>query len=361
MKSNKIFYKYFIIILFPFLIIACAQPQSQLPAYDSQASIEEQKIQNQMFADSWLRTYVDFADIGIDILFEASDLCITEDHIFDIGVDVANRYDPPESIRSEINKTLLLNENLKVVAIGQKTPAARIGIKKGDEIISINDNPAPNGTTANVEFYKLMKKKSSSNFDIVVLREQEEFAFSLVSEKRCRFNYIVDLDNNTFNAFADGNNLVFSLRMAKWLLQDEIGAAIVFAHELGHNANHHIDDKVKNQQAGAVVGLLLGIAIGLPQDMMEMGAGIGANSYSIDYENEADYLSIYALALSGYNISKAPNFWRRFAVEVPSSIYSGGGTHPSTSERYVRLETYVKEIQEKINNGDKPEPMYKKD
>ena len=350
-------YKYFILL---FLLFGCAQPQSQLPIYDSQASIEEQKIQNQMFADSWLQTYIDFADIGIDILFQASDLCILEDQIFDLGMDVANRYDAPESIRTEINKTLLLNENLKVVAIGKKSPAAKAGIKKGDEIISINKNPAPRGITANAEFYNLMKKKSQSNFDVKVLRDQNEIEFSIDSEKRCRFNYAVDLDNNTFNAFADGNNLVFSLRMAKWLLQDEIGAAIVFAHELGHNANHHIDDKVKNQQAGAVVGLLLGIAVGLPQDMMEIGASIGANSYSIDYENEADYLSIYALALTGYDISKAPNFWRRFAVEVPSSIYSGGGTHPSTSERYVRLETYVKEIEEKINNGEKPTPMYKK-
>lgn len=360
MQINNSFYKYLTIIIF-FIITGCAQPQSQLPTYDSQASVEEQKIQNQMFADSWLKTYIDFADIGIDILFEASDLCIPEDHVYDIGLDVANRYDAPESIRSEVNKTLVLNENLKVVAIGQKTPAAQIGLKKGDEIIRINDNPAPSGTMANVEFYKLMRKNETSNFNITILREQEEIEYSVVSKKRCKFNYAIDLDNNTFNAFADGTNLVFSLRMAKWLLQDEIGAAIVFAHELGHNANHHIDDKIKNQQAGAIVGLLLGIAVGLPQDMMEMGAGIGANSYSIDYENEADYLSIYALALSGYDISKAPNFWRRFAVEVPSSIYSGGGTHPSTSERYVRLESYVKEIQEKIDSGEKPVPMYKED
>ena len=149
--------------------------------------------------------------------------------------------------------------------------------------------------------------------------------------------------------------------MAKWLLQDEIGAAMVFAHELGHNANHHVADKIQNANTGALVGLLLGIAIGAnPADAMDLGANIGATSYSIDYENEADYLSIYILALSGYDISKAPNFWRRFAVEVPNSIYSGGGTHPSTSERFVRLETYVKEVQDQIDKGLKPVPKYKK-
>ena len=86
---------------------------------------------------------------------------------------------------------------------------------------------------------------------------------------------------------------------------------------------------------------------------MNMGANMGAMSYSIDYENEADYLSIYVLALSGYDINDAANFWRRFAVEVPSSIYSKGGSHPSTSERFVRIEKTIKEVYAKIDNGEK--------
>jgi predicted Zn-dependent protease len=108
-------------------------------------------------------------------------------------------------------------------------------------------------------------------------------------------------------------------------------------------------------QAGAGIGLLLDILArsqGVQTDFMRMGANMGAMSYSIDYENEADYLSIYALALSGYKIDDAANFWRRFAVEVPSSIYSKGGTHPSTSERYVRIEKTIEEVYDKINKDE---------
>ena len=57
--------------------------------------------------------------------------------------------------------------------------------------------------------------------------------------------------------------------------------------------------------------------------------------------------------MSGYKIDDAANFWRRFAVEVPGSIYSKGGSHPSTSERYVRIEKTIKEVYGKINNGEK--------
>ena len=70
-----------------------------------------------------------------------------------------------------------------------------------------------------------------------------------------------------------------------------------------------------------------------------------------------DYLSLYALALSGYNIEDTVNFWRMFAVEVPNSIYAST-THPSTSERFIRMEAAIKEIQEKINNGDILLPTY---
>lgn len=350
----------YLILLILFFLFSCAQPQSSLPSYDQQLSIDEQKIQNQLFADSWLRTYQSFVPIGIDMLYKASEFCKGEDIIFGLGVDVATKFDAPEPIRDEINSILNLNDGLKIVAIGNDSPAARNGLRIGDEIIKINGKKAPSGDKAIYDFYKHVSKKNASTINLKISRNGSENDFSILTEARCRFNYAIDLDNNTFNAYADGNNIVFSLRMAKWLLQDEMGVPIVFAHELAHNANHHVADKIQNANTGALVGLLLGIAIGAnPADAMDLGANIGATSYSIDYENEADYLSVYILALSGYDISKAPNFWRRFAVEVPNSIYSGGGTHPSTSERYVRLETYVKEVQDQLDRGVNLMPKYK--
>ena len=326
------------------------------PSYDQQLSIDEQKIQNQLFADSWLKTYQSFVPIGIDILYKASDLCETEDIIFGIGIDVATSYDAPESIREEINKSLNLTDSLKIVAIGTDSPGYRRGLKVGDEIIKINGKDATSGEKAIFDFYKYVSKKNESNISLKIMRDGNEKDFSILTESRCRFNYAIDLDNNTFNAFADGNYIALSLRMAKWLAQDELGIALVFAHELGHNANRHVDDKKTNMQAGAGVGLLLDMIArtqGVQTDFMNMGANMGAMSYSIDYENEADYLSVYAIAMSGYKIDDAATFWRRFAVEVPGSIYSKGGSHPSTSERYVRIEKTIKEVYGKINNGEK--------
>ena len=345
--------KIFSLILL-FIFFGCAQPQSSLPVYDEQLSLEEKKIQSRLFAESWLNAYVDLSEIGYRILFGAADLCLKEDQIYGIGIDVATKYSGPENIRDEIETILDLDENLKVVAVGQNTPASESGIKRGDKIIKISGVRSPFGENAATEFYELMKSDYSRTYDFVIKREDLELPINVRTSKRCRFNHTVDFDNNTFNAFADGDNMYFSLRITKWLLQEELGAAIVYAHELGHNANRHIDDKKSNAAIGMGVGLLAGILLGVNDDtaidlMSEVGA-FGASRYSVAYENEADYLSLYALALSGYNIEEAVSFWRKFAVEVPNSIYISR-THPTTSERFVRMEATVREIQEKINSG----------
>jgi len=343
------------------IFFGCAQPQSSLPVYNEQFTLEEQKIQSQLFAESWLNAYLDLSEIGYRILFGAADLCLEEDQIYDIGIDVATKFSGPENIRDEISIILDLDESLSVVAVGQNTPASEAGLLRGDKIITIENKMAPVGENAPSEFYKLMKQDYSRSYDFIVQRGDLEIPINLRTSKRCRFNHTVDFDNNTFNAFADGDNMYFSLRITKWLLQQELGVAIVYAHELGHNANRHIDDKKTNATVGMGVGLLAGIllggTVGQTQDFMDMGAQIGANQYSVAYENEADYLSLYALALSGYNIEDTVNFWRMFAVEVPNSIYAST-THPSTSERFIRMEAAIKEIQEKINNGDILLPTY---
>ena len=348
-------------ILALLFLISCAQPQTQLPDYSTTITEKERDIQNQMFADSWLDTYLPFSTMGTDILFSASDLCAEDDRIFALGMNLANEFSAYESIRKEVNKSLSLGSKLKVVSLGNNSPASKAGILVNDEILEIDGESLIQGKDAYKSYIEKINKDYQKLYELKVLRNGEFKNIKIRSEERCRFNYFIDLDNNTFNAFANGEYMVFSLRMAKWLMQDEVGAAVVFAHELGHNANKHVADKMQNASTGAFLGLLLGIYIGLPQDMMEMGQSIGANAYSIEYENEADYLSMYILAQSGYELDEAVNFWRRFAVEVPNSIYSTGGTHPSTAERYVRMESTINEIKDKISKNEELIPTYKQD
>ena len=86
--------------------------------------------------------------------------------------------------------------------------------------IKINGKDAPNGEKAIFDFYKYVSKKNESSINLKITRNGDEKDFSILTEARCRFNYAIDLDNNTFNAYADGNNIVFSLRMANSLFSN---------------------------------------------------------------------------------------------------------------------------------------------
>ena len=350
-----------VLIIFSFLLtLSCARPQIELPEYNMVLTDKERDIQNQMFADSWLDTYIPFSVMGTDILFNAVELCDEDDRIYSLGMNLGNENSAFEIIRDEINQSLGLGPKLKVVSIGLVSPAAKAGVLAGDELLEINGEKIKQGEDAFSFYTEKIDREFSKLYDLKILRNAKIIDYQVRSEQRCRFDFVIDLDNNTFNAFANGDIMVFSLRMAKWLLMNETGAAIVFAHELGHNANKHVADKKQNAQAGALLGLLLGIYVGLPQDMMEIGQSVGASAYSIDYENEADYLSMYILQKAGYSLDDAVDFWRSFAVEVPNSIYSQGGTHPSTAERYVRMEATIKEIKNKIENNEPLIPSYEK-
>lgn len=70
-------------------------------------------------------------------------------------------------------------------------------------------------------------------------------------------------------------------------------------------------------------------------------------TFSQDFEREADYVGIYALGLADLPISSAPRFWRRMAVANPEAI-AFAHSHPTTAERFVRLEQTIHEVDKKI-------------
>ena len=77
---------------------------------------------------------------------------------------------------------------------------------------------------------------------------------------------------------------------------------------------------------------------------------MGAIAFSQDFEREADYVGLNILAASGRPTSAAPGFWRRMAQENPGSI-TFATSHPTTAERYVRLDQWGREIDKQLTAG----------
>jgi len=112
---------------------------------------------------------------------------------------------------------------------------------------------------------------------------------------------------------------------------DEI--AFVMAHEAAHHIENHLEQQRRNASMGAVVfGQLAGVTGGGNEAIrtaQELGAAVGARSYSKDFELEADRLGTIIAARAGYNPVRGADFF--FRVPDPGDRFLG--THPPNAAR----------------------------
>jgi len=116
--------------------------------------------------------------------------------------------------------------------------------------------------------------------------------------------------------------------------------------------------KKKNSLLGGIFGFLLDMMIAAKYGLntggeyTKIGMAKGGMVYSIDMEKEADYVGLYILALSGYDIEEVPNVFRKLGAAHPKNIEAKYATsHPSTPERFIAMEKTVEEIKEKMEKG----------
>ena len=113
--------------------------------------------------------------------------------------------------------------------------------------------------------------------------------------------------------------------------RDEI--AFVMAHEAAHHIENHLDQQRRNATLGAVVfGQLAGVTGGgddAIRTAQELGAAVGARTYSKDFELEADRLGTIIAARAGYDPVRGADFF--FRVPDPGDRFLG--THPANAER----------------------------
>ncbi|MEL7099915.1 MAG: M48 family metallopeptidase [Pseudomonadota bacterium] len=158
----------------------------------------------------------------------------------------------------------------------------------------------------------------------------------------CDFRIVLDdRPNQPANAFQtlDENRrpvIVFNLRLLREAKNaDEI--AFVLGHEVAHHIEGHIDRQRANAEAGAV--LLAGLATYLGsnasgvESATQLGAAVGARTYSKEFELEADALGTVIAARAGYDPVRGADFFNR--IPDPGDRFLG--THPPNAERIATV------------------------
>ncbi len=168
-----------------------------------------------------------------------------------------------------------------------------------------------------------------------------------VAERECRnrspqlnCNFLIVVDDrpgipaNAFQTLDERGRPIIGFTLA--LIADARNAdelAFVLAHEAAHHIENHLGRQRQNATLGAVVfGQLAGVTGSNAEAIrtaQELGAAVGARSYSKEFELEADRLGTIIAARAGYNPVRGAEFF--FRVPDPGNRFLG--THPPNAER----------------------------
>lgn len=287
-----------------------------------------------------------------------------------------------EKFRDTVAAKFGISDEVSVRYIHPQFPAAQTGLKTGDKILKVNENNVKGRSIEEVAELILnpaakLKEPSKDisledttfpvypmppsgqadppvpqgpppTLNLEIDRGGQVIPIKVEGVKACKYR-VLYVESDVVNAFADGQNIMFTSGMLRFANSDS-ELALVIGHEIAHNALGHIDMKRVNSIPGLILDLAIAV-VGI--NTHGLFTQLAGNAFSQDFEAEADYMGLYILAKSGADISHAADFWRRLGATHPGSINAQmNASHPSSPERFVAIEKHVQEIEEKKARGE---------
>jgi Zn-dependent protease with chaperone function len=266
-----------------------------------------------------------------------------------IGLHAVTPQSLPRKYRSFSAEALNLTwARATVISVVDGSPAAVIGIKNGDELVTFNNEPVPaTGTPAWIG--RFLKHNGERPVTIVLRRDGLDQTVTVNPVLACAIP--IDFETNQeANAFTDYKKIVIQSGFLRSLRTDADLATIV-GHELAHVTMGHYKKRLINEAAGALGGALIdgGFLLGgiyTGRTFSDYLGQAGRRVFSVSFELEADYVGAYYAARAGYDISGAEEVWRAMAREYPNDIRKAT-THPTSPVRFLQMKKVVEEIADK--------------
>jgi hypothetical protein len=344
------------------LLAACAAPQARMGSVSQDQIVIEQARQQQFALELALKQQLRLQTVAEPLLRAAVPLCGAKVRPIS-GFVAANAY---RWKKDYFNAAMAAgyNDTLTLINVTTGLPAADAGLKVGDRIVAIDGAPLVTGPRASDDLASKLpspKSKVTKPYSVTYRRGESSAIATVVPQMACAYTpQVVEADET--NAYSDGQSIFVTTGILRFL-NDDSELAVVVGHELAHNAMHHIEAKMKNSLMGALLGAVVDVAaatqgINTKGDFTNQGAQLGGMVFSQDFEREADYVGLYILALAGRPLDGTSNLWRRMAAAHPGSI-KFATSHPTTAERFVRLNTWRGEIERKVAMGEPLKPEMK--
>ena len=333
------------------LLSGCVSTTTQLAPVAPEAVAAEEIAQRELVVQELSKAQQRLDDLSFPLLVSATPLCGQEtSHRLGISFSTVREYKDDWAVAAA--SALGLSDTLALTSVPVGSPAADAGLQPGDHLIAVNGVPVPIGKDAVASTAAVLKDNGASSVRVTIRRGSEVFETIVEPVTACAFTTVVVVEGD-INAFADGTRVIVPWAMMRFAKDDELVGVI--GHEIAHNAMGHIAARQKNALWGGLFGALVDVAAAT-QGVNTRGQNtanfmaVAAQAFSQDFEREADYVGMYILARAGRDLTTVPNLWRQFAQINPDAI-SYASTHPTTAERFVRLQMTIVEINRKKEAG----------
>jgi len=335
-------------------VIGCGA-QLKSPKAEEGAIAAERERQREFAVTEWMRRQARVEGVAARIRVAGAELCGDDVGPY-LGMSIGSAADFDEELRPVAMRVLGADAKPRILRISPGQPAEQVGLQLREAIVSVDG--------ARVESTREVLARVAAHREgairLGIERDGREEFVIVTPLAACNYGVIAVADDDV-NAFADGESIGINTGMIRFAENDD-ELALVIGHEFAHNALGHRARNTTNSVLGAVLGGILDVGVAVVGvntggAFSKAGAGLMAGAFSKDFEAEADYLGLYLAARGGYDVSVAPDFWRRMGIEHPASVESKYlSMHPSTPERALSLEQEVAEIRAKREAGAPLEP-----
>jgi len=345
------------------LLAGCAAPYSAPPQVNSQAVQQETMEQKKLLYQRAAQDNDRVARIAYPLMTANAGFCGRNVTAYDgLSGWTLDAFPPQEQAMAR--QLFGLGAEVTLSQVVKNSPGYRAGLRRGDVLVSVNGVRLAAGRQGLKQASDLLQQAGMRPSQIHFMRSGKILNTTITPVQACDFSVYIDQKSSNLNAYADGKNIVISRGMMRFA-ENDTELALVIAHELAHNAMTHVDKKKTNALAGALGGLaidaLLGAAgVSTGGQFGQAGMQAGALSYSVAFEQEADYIGMYFMSRAGFDTANVASFWRRMAVEHGNDAIEVRRTHPTSPERFVAISRTHEEIQTKKRTGQALAPNMQK-
>ncbi len=326
---------------------ACAGPVSELPPLPADEVAAEQRRQQIAQMHDYYAQLARVDNVAFHIAAANREFCKTVSP--QIGIDAATAHNLPRKYQSYAGEALNISwTEPTALAVASGSPAALAGIKPGDRILTLGNEPVPAKHSV-AWIGDWLKQHGAQPVQIMVRRDGVDTLRTVQPVMACAIPVRL-VTTGTANAYTDYRKIVIQSGVLR-LARNDADLAVIIGHELAHVTMGHYGKRLQNALAGelggAVIdgGLLLG-GIYSGRTFSKHFARAGAMAFSVEFEREADYVGAYYAARAGYDLAGSENIWRAMSLESPNSIQLAR-THPGTPARFVQLRKAAAEIADK--------------